>query len=71
MKKIGLTKNLIIDTDMGWDDILAILLLMKNPNYRILGITVTGCGETHLDAGTELARQLLTLCNMPDVPVCK
>jgi purine nucleosidase len=71
MKKIGLTKNLIIDTDMGWDDILAILLLLKNPNYNILGITVTGCGETHLDAGVDIALRLLTLGNLPQAPVCK
>ncbi|MEI6856785.1 nucleoside hydrolase [Psychrilyobacter sp.] len=70
MNKIGLTKNLIIDTDMGWDDVLAILLLLKNPNYHILGITVTGCGETHLDQGVDLALRLLTLGNQPDVTVC-
>lgn len=69
MRKIGLTKNLIIDTDMGWDDVLAILLLLKNPNYKILGITVTGCGETHLEKGVELALQLTTLGNQPDIVV--
>lgn len=69
MKKIGLIKNLIIDTDMGWDDVLAISLLLKNPNYKILGITVTGCGETHLEKGVELALQLVTLGNQPDIVV--
>jgi inosine-uridine nucleoside N-ribohydrolase/transcriptional regulator GlxA family with amidase domain/catechol 2,3-dioxygenase-like lactoylglutathione lyase family enzyme len=71
MRKTGLTKNLIIDTDMGWDDLLAILLLLKNPNYNILGITVTGCGETHLNEGVDLALRLLTLGDLPNVPVCK
>ncbi|CCN72236.1 nucleoside hydrolase [Vibrio nigripulchritudo] len=70
MNKVGLTKNLIIDTDMGWDDILAILLLLKNPNYNILGITVTGCGETHLENGVELALQLVTLAKKPNIAVC-
>ncbi|ABM03677.1 Inosine/uridine-preferring nucleoside hydrolase [Psychromonas ingrahamii 37] len=70
MRKIGQIKNLIIDTDMGWDDVLAILLLIKNPNYNILGITVTGCGETHLEQGVELALQLVTLGNQPDICVC-
>ncbi len=51
MQKVGLGQNIIIDTDMGWDDVLAIALLVKNPNINILGITVTGCGETHLEDG--------------------
>ena len=69
MNKIGLTKNLIIDTDMGWDDIIAISLLLKNPNYKIIGITVTGCGETHINRGVELALQLVTLGNRPEIVV--
>jgi purine nucleosidase len=55
---------------MGWDDVIAILLLMKNPNVRICGITVTGCGETHLDDGVALAQGLLALGNIK-APVCK
>mgnify|MGYP000556529823 CR=1 FL=1 len=62
-------QNIIIDTDMGWDDVIAILLLMKNPNINIMGITVTGCGETHLDDGVYLAKSLLELGNI-DAPVC-
>lgn len=69
MQKVGLGQNVIIDTDMGWDDVLAILLLMKNPSITILGITVTGCGETHLEDGVYLAKSLLQLGNL-DVPVC-
>lgn len=70
MEKIGYPKNVIIDTDMGWDDVIAILLLIKNPNIRICGITVTGCGETHLDAGVEIAQRLLALANIK-APVCR
>lgn len=69
MQQIGLPQNIIIDTDMGWDDILAILLLIKNPNVNLLGITVTGCGETHLDSGTFIARTLVELGNS-DAVVC-
>lgn len=70
MEKIGYPKNLIIDTDMGWDDVIAILLLMKNPNIRICGVTVTGCGETHLDDGVAIAQGLLALANIK-APVCR
>lgn len=61
--------NVVIDTDMGWDDVLAILYLMKSPNVNILGITVTGCGETHLKEGVEIAQRLLKLGNI-NAPVC-
>ncbi|MCX7922040.1 MAG: nucleoside hydrolase [Clostridia bacterium] len=62
-------KNVIIDTDMGWDDILSILLLMKDPNVNIIGITVTGCGETHLADGVSIAQSLLKMGNI-NAPVC-
>ena len=54
-------KKVIVDTDMGWDDTLSILYLMKNPDVEILGITVTGCGETYLKDGVENALKLMTL----------
>lgn len=60
--------NLLIDTDMGWDDVLSILYLIKNPNVNIVGITVTGCGETHLADGVEIAKSLLEMGNI-DAPV--
>mgnify|MGYP000441526293 CR=1 FL=1 len=69
MENKKIIKDIIIDTDMGWDDVIAILLLMKNPNINILGITVTGCGETHLDDGVYLAKSLLELGNIK-APVC-
>lgn len=62
-------KSVIIDTDMGWDDVLAISYLMKCPNVNILGITVTGCGETHLASGVEIAQRLLEAGGI-DAPVC-
>lgn len=61
--------KIIIDTDVGWDDVMSILLMMKNPDVEIAGITVTGCGETHLSDGVAIARGLLALANNP-APVC-
>ncbi|MCP4708571.1 MAG: nucleoside hydrolase, partial [Planctomycetes bacterium] len=54
---------------MGWDDVLSILYLLKNPDIDILGITVTGCGKTHLDDGVQLALALMELGNR-DAAVC-
>ncbi|MCP4221358.1 MAG: hypothetical protein GY765_42425 [bacterium] len=61
--------KVIVDTDMGWDDTLSILYLMKNPAIDILGITVTGCGETHLEDGIQLALALMELGGR-DAVVC-
>jgi len=62
-------KKVIIDTDMGWDDILSILYLMKNQNIDIVGITVTGCGETNLRWGKTIALSLMELGNRFNMPI--
>jgi len=67
----NLVKKVIIDTDMGWDDTLSTLYLLKDPNIEIVGMTVTGCGETNLRWGTIIAKTLMELGNRPTVSVCK
>lgn len=62
-------QKIIIDSDIGWDDVMSILLMMKDKNVEIAGITVTGCGETYLEDGVAIARGLLALANNP-APVC-
>ena len=63
-------RTVIIDTDMGWDDVLSILYLLKKPDINIAGITVTGCGEANLPWGTTIALTLLEVAGRTDVPVC-
>ena len=63
-------KKVIIDTDMGWDDVLSILYLMKNPSIEIVGITVTGCGETDLRWGSIIAKTLMELGKQTQASVC-
>ncbi|HSV29169.1 MAG TPA: nucleoside hydrolase [Candidatus Omnitrophota bacterium] len=60
---------ILFDTDVGWDDVMSILLMMKNPAVSIAGISVTGCGETHLEDGVAIARGLLALADNK-APVC-
>ncbi len=62
--------KIVIDTDMGWDDSLSILYLLKKPEIDIAGITVTGCGETNLRWGTAIALALLELAGRTGIPVC-
>lgn len=58
----------IIDTDMGFDDWLAILYVLKNPNVKVLAITIAGTGETHCDQGLINLNRLLDLTGAPDIP---
>lgn len=66
---VSKVQKIIIDSDIGWDDVMSILLMMKNKAVEIAGITVTGCGETTLDDGVQIARGLLALANNT-APVC-
>lgn len=63
-------KKVIVDTDMGWDDILSLLYLIKHPEIEILGVTVTGCGETDLRWGTVIAKALMELGGQAQAAVC-
>ena len=64
-------RKVIIDTDMGWDDTLSILYLLKKPDIEIIGVTVTGCGETNLRWGLTIAKTLMELGGRTSVPVCR
>jgi pyrimidine-specific ribonucleoside hydrolase len=59
----------IIDTDMGADDWMAILYLLQHRQVETLAITVTGTGIAHCDPGTQNAMNLLALTGEPDIPV--
>jgi hypothetical protein len=37
----------IIDTDVDFDDYLAVLYLLKHPEVEVIGITVTGVGANN------------------------
>ncbi len=63
------TKKVIIDSDIGWDDVLSICYLMKNPSIEIVGVTVTGCGETDLRWGSIIAKTLMELGDQKDAKV--
>jgi inosine-uridine nucleoside N-ribohydrolase len=62
----------IIDTDVDFDDYLAILYLLKHPKVEVMGITVTGVGAVHRTPGVQNTRNLLTLLDekTQKIPVC-
>ncbi len=62
------SKPIIIDTDAGSDDIMAVSLLLSQPGVRIDAITVVN-GMAHVDAGARNMGRLLDLAGRHDVPV--
>jgi inosine-uridine nucleoside N-ribohydrolase len=60
----------IIDTDPGLDDAVAILAALGSPELRVLGLT-TVAGNLGLSVTTVNARRLLALAGRPEIPVAR
>jgi len=60
---------LLIDTDMDFNDLMAILYLLQRPDVSIKAITVEGTGETHCEPGVQHALGLVALAGGEDIPV--
>jgi purine nucleosidase len=64
------TKKIIIDTDPGTDDALAILLAANSPELDIRAITIVA-GNVTADLGLENALKVMSLAGRCEVPVAK
>lgn len=60
---------IIIDTDPGQDDAVALLLAAASPELELLGVT-TVAGNVPLRLTTLNARKVMELAGRTDVPVC-
>src|ERR1700676_2416990 len=58
----------IIDTDVGSDDVMAIAFLLTRPDIRIEAIT-TANGLAHVDRGALNVGKLLSVANKTGIPV--
>ncbi|MGC9398272.1 MAG: nucleoside hydrolase [Anaerolineae bacterium] len=63
-------KRMIIDTDPGIDDALAILLALASPEVSVEGLTVIH-GNCSTEQGTRNALAVLALAGRTDIPVFK
>ena len=63
-----MARKIIIDTDPGQDDAVAILLALASPELEVLGI-VALAGNVPLYHTTRNAGRVLALAGRPDVPV--
>lgn len=62
-------RAVLIDTDMGPDDWMAVLFLLRRPDVDVRAITVTGTGETRCAAGVRNVLGLIALAGKSDIPV--
>ena len=62
--------SVVIDTDPGVDDALALILALRSPGARVLGIG-TVAGNVEVDLATENALKVLRLLGRAEVPVAQ
>lgn len=62
--------KIILDTDPGVDDAMALLLALRSPELDVVGVT-TVFGNSNVAATTRNALNLLDLAHRRDIPVAK
>lgn len=62
-------RHVVFDTDLAFDDIMALLYLMQRDDVVIDAVTIAGTGEAHCDPGVRNALRLLALGGANDTPV--
>jgi hypothetical protein len=64
------SQKVVIDSDPGTDDALAILLAVYSPELDVKGISIVA-GNVTADMGYDDALRVLSLANRCDIPVAK
>ena len=63
-------RRILIDTDPGIDDAMAIFYALASPELDVVGLT-TVFGNAHTDVCTTNALRLLDIAGRPDIPVAQ
>jgi purine nucleosidase len=63
-----MTRKVVVDTDTGVDDALALMLLAADPDVEILAV-LSVFGNCHGERAADNARYVLDTCGRQDVPV--
>jgi len=66
---IAASAPMVIDTDMGRDDMMALLYLLNTPTVNISAIIIDGNGTASCVDGFAHAKQLLKITKHPGIPV--
>jgi len=62
-------RPVIIDTDVGVDDVIAILYLLQRPDINVKAITIASTGNAHCEPAMRNMLGLLKLVNQTNIPV--
>lgn len=52
-------RPIVVDTDLGADDVIALAILLRSPTLDVRAVTVSGTGLVHCPAGLRHVRSLL------------
>jgi hypothetical protein len=61
--------RVVVDTDLGGDDLAALAFLLRHPEVDVEAITVAGAGLVGCDPGVDIVADLLTALAEPAVPI--
>jgi inosine-uridine nucleoside N-ribohydrolase len=62
-------RPVLVDTDLGSDDILALAVLLRDPAVDVRAIAVDGTGLAHCEHGMRNLRRLLGALGVTDLPI--
>ena len=60
---------MVVDTDLGGDDLVALAFLLRHPSVRVEAVTIAGTGLVGCDPGVDLVADLFTALDEDPVPV--
>jgi inosine-uridine nucleoside N-ribohydrolase len=61
-------RPIVITTDLGMDDLLALYILLRDPAVDVRAITVDGTGLVHCGPGLRNVRRILAAFGRPEIP---
>jgi Inosine-uridine preferring nucleoside hydrolase len=59
----------VVDTDLGGDDLVALAFLLRHPEVRVEAVTIAATGLVGCDPGVDLVADLFTALDEEPVPV--
>ncbi len=59
----------VVDTDMGADDTVALVFLMRDPRLDVRAVTIVGTGLVHCAPGIQVLQKMLGALGSTDVPI--
>ena len=59
----------VVDTDLGGDDLVALAFLLRHPSVRVEAVTIAGTGLVGCDPGVDLVADLFAALEEVPVPV--